>query len=208
VGSIHGVVKLEGAAPAMAELPLPGDCMAGRSEPARDESVVAADGKLANVLVYISQGQEAWIPPPAPTSEVTIDQHGCTYAPHVVGLRIGQPLAITNSDPLTHNIHGVPESNEIFNEPMPAQSPKITRTFDQAEIFQMKCDIHPWMNARIGIFEHGWFAVTGAKGEYDLAGVPPGSYTVTAWHEKLPAQTAQVTVAAKTAATADFTFKP
>jgi len=205
-GSIRGSVAFTGQPPEPKEVALPGDCAAQRRTPALDNTLLASGGKLQGAIVHVSAGAEGWQPPPAPTAAVVLDQQGCMYEPRVVALRVGQTLAITNSDALMHNVHGIGADNGSFNEPMLAGSPRIERAFATPEIVNMQCDVHPWMGARVGVFDHPWFAVTGVDGSFQLAGLPPGTYTVTAWHETLGEKTVTVTVAARAAAQADFGF--
>ncbi len=205
VGAIKGVVLLEGTPPPRTEQPLPGECAQAAAGAVLTENVVAQDGKLANVFVWIKKGAEAWQPPPA-QGEVTVDQHGCTYRPHVVGVRVGQPLTFVNSDQFLHNIHAVSNENDEFNVGMQVAE-RVTRTFDAPEVMlRMKCDVHAWMSAHIGIVPHPWFAVTAADGTFELAAVPPGDYVIEAWHEQYGTKEQTVKLDAKGAAAADFTF--
>jgi uncharacterized membrane protein/plastocyanin len=208
VGSIHGVVHLDGVPPAPAELTLPSGCAAGHAGPVYGEAVVAHDGKLANAFVWLGKGAEAWAAPPAPKAPIVVDQHGCTYAPHVLGAQVGQPVTFLNSDPLLHNVDVASTHRAPYNLSMPAPGMKLTRTFDQTELMvRVKCDVHPWMSAWIGVLPHPWFAVSDADGAFSIAGVPPGDYVLEAWHETYGRLSVPVTVAAKGAAEAGFTFK-
>jgi uncharacterized membrane protein/plastocyanin len=204
VGSMHIVVRFKGTVPPPVELPIPGNCP--RKEPAYEDKVLASEGRLQNVFVWISQGLEGWSEP-APTEEIRVDQQGCMYSPRVLGVRVGQPIAFFNSDPLMHNVHAVVEENTDFNLPMPERSPPLRRTFTEVEVMvRMKCDVHPWMNSFIGVVPHPFFVVTGPKGEHTFEKVPPGDYVVEAWHEVHGKLTRKVTLAPKGTAEADFTF--
>jgi uncharacterized membrane protein/plastocyanin len=204
-GTITGVVRFADAAPERARLSMASDCAPLHKEPVLTESVIVNDGLLANVLVFVSKGAEEWAAPAA-AGEVLVDQKGCVYHPHVLGARVGQPVAIRNSDPVLHNVHALAKTNDGFNLSMPTIGQVATKRFDKAEIVALKCDVHPWMGARIGVFDHPWFAVTDAKGAFSLAGVPPGRYTLTAWHETLGERTAEVTVPPGGRAEASFGF--
>jgi hypothetical protein len=138
---------------------------------------------------------------------VVLDQKGCMYEPHVMGIMVGQPYRILNSDGILHNIHTLPNVNRSFNQGMPATLTETTTTFPMAEpVFQIKCDVHPWMSAYIAVFTHPFFSVTGTDGKFTISGLDPGTYEITAWHERLGTQTASVTVGASDTQTQDFTF--
>ena len=130
------------------------------------------------------------------------------FTPHVSGVMTGQPLVVANSDPVTHNVHPMPEKNREWNQGQPPGAPEIERTFRFEEIMiPVKCNVHSWMKSYIGVVAHPYYAVTAAAGTFELPNLPPGTYTLTAWHEKFGTQTAQVTLAPSGAATAEFTFK-
>jgi plastocyanin len=184
------------------------ECKRSHKGPVQSEEVMLnKDGSLANVFVYISAGLEGkkFEPPKTP---VKIDQKGCMFAPHVAGVMTGQPLLVSNSDPVTHNVHPIPEKNREWNQGQPPGAPEIERTFRVEEIMiPVKCNVHSWMRSYICVVAHPYFAVTGEGGTFELAGLPPGEYTITAWHEKFGKQEAKVTLAASGAGTAEFTFK-
>jgi hypothetical protein len=178
--------------------------------------VLGKDNGLADVFVYISKGLEGK-KFPAPTTPATIDQEGCMYYPYVVGVMVGQPLAFKNSDPLMHNIHGLPraDGNSEFNIAEPNQGQVNDTTFTgnitKAEVLvKVKCDVHPWMFCYAGVVDHPFFAVTDKDGKFTIPNVPAGTYTLTAYHLKThgasPGVTQQVTVAAGPV-TADFTVE-
>ena len=138
---------------------------------------------------------------------MTLNQDGCTYKPHVMGIMVGQPYKILNSDGILHNIHTLPKVNPAFNRGQPATVKEMTTTFTKAEnVFQVKCDVHPWMSAYIGVYNHPFFSVTGTDGKFTISGLDPGTYELTAWHERLGMQTATVTVAANETKTQAFKF--
>lgn len=207
--SISGKVTYEGAVPTLKPISMGADpgCAAKHSGPVTSEMLVLGDGNaMANILVHVKGGLPAgsW---PMPSDAVTLDQVGCKYIPHVLGVRAGQTLKILNSDGLMHNIHALPDVNKQFNQAMPASRTELTHVFDKVEdVFKIKCDVHPWMGAWVGVFDHPFFAVTGEDGSFEIAGLPAGTYEVEAWHERLPAQTMTVTVGDGEAGSADFTL--
>ena len=136
-----------------------------------------------------------------------IDQNGCMYIPHVIGMMAGQELKFLNSDAILHNVHGLPKVNREFNLGMPASLTEKSVTLNQPEpLFPVKCDVHPWMNAYVAVMTHPFWAVTGEDGAYTIGNLPAGTYNIEAWHERLGTQTAEVTVADGETASADFAF--
>ncbi len=208
--SITGTVTFAGTAPALPALSMNADpdCDKMHSEPVPSEMLVLGSGNtMANIIVWVSGGLPAGKTWPAPSAPVVLDQKGCTYVPHTMGIMVGQPYRILNSDGILHNIHTLPKINRSFNRAMPATLTETTTTFDSAEaIFNIKCDVHPWMNAYIGVFTHPFFSVTGEGGTYTISGLDPGTYEITAWHERLGTQTASVTVGAGAPTNQSFTF--
>ncbi|MBT3300644.1 MAG: hypothetical protein HN657_04185 [Candidatus Marinimicrobia bacterium] len=206
-GDVSGKISFDGKAPKMKALKIAADpvCVANNtSAPTKEWLIVDANGGVKNVLVYISEGVSA--SKEAPTNHVVIDQKGCVYTPHVIGVQVGQPLDILNNDGTLHNIHALPKLNREFNKAMPKFKKKMTTQFDKAEDpFKIKCDVHPWMGAYIGVFDHPYFVVSGNDGSYTISGLNPGTYTITAWHEKLKTKTITVKVG-DGSTTADFTF--
>jgi hypothetical protein len=139
---------------------------------------------------------------------VKIDQMSCRYHPHVFGIRVGQPLEIVNSDPTLHNIHALPKGNQEFNTGQPIQGMVTKHTFTAKEVMvPFKCDVHGWMNAYVGVLDHPYFATTDKDGKFELKSLPPGTYTIEAWHEKLGTATQSVTLGPKDSKEVNFTFK-
>jgi len=217
-GTISGTVAYNGTAPAPKKIDTSADAVCGQKNPnLESEDNKVANGKLANVFVYIKEGTLAdgskvsgvdW---PMPADSAVLDQNGCHYVPHVLGIRANQTLKITNSDPTQHNIHPSPKINDEWNQSQGNGAAPLEKKFPRAEVLiPVKCNQHPWMKSYIGVMKHSFFAVTAADGTFTIKGVPPGTYTVVAWHEggaegtSLPPK--QVTVAAKGSATADFAF--
>jgi len=210
-GSVKGAVAFEGPAPKNEAIKMNADpvCVRENKSPQFQEAyVVGADGKsLGNVFVYVKDGLGNYVYD-APTEPAKIDQKQCRYHPHVFGMRVGQPLEILNSDPTLHNIHALPKANPEFNTGQPIQGMKTTKTFDKPEVMvPFKCDVHGWMNAYVGVLDHPFFSVTTTDGTFDLKTLPPGTYTLEAWHEKLGATTQSVTLGQKETKDVNFALK-
>ena len=206
--TLTGVIKLAAAAPAMPTIQMSADpyCQSQHSTPAKDEEVVVGPGgELANVFVYVKNPPAGNFPPPS--TPVTLDQKGCQYHPHVGGIMVGQPLEIKNSDTTLHNVHAMPNNNTQFNEGQPVPM-STTKKFDKAELvpFRIKCDVHGWMKAWMAVLPHPFFAVSQMNGTFTIPNLPPGTYTVVAWHEKYGPKEQQVTVAAKESKALSFSF--
>ena len=184
-GEVKGSVKYVGKPPKAKRLRMDADpvCAASHQEAAKAESfVVDANGNLANVIVYLKNVKYDG---KAPTKAKTLDQAGCVYTPHVLGVQAGQPIKILNSDATMHNIHGLPKVNREFNFGMPKTLKEKTITFDKAEdVFVVKCDVHPWMKSYTQVFDHPYFSVTDKSGNYSIPNVPDGTYEIVAWQEK------------------------
>ena len=205
---ITGTVKLDGEPPEPAQIDMSAvkECAAQHPDGAFEETIVAADGKLANVVVSVKadnlQGE-------APKDPVVLDQKGCQYHPHVVAVMVGQPIVVKNDDNFLHNVHALSIDNPAFNFGQPTKDPNGRKVdpMKVAERFKIKCDVHPWMGAHMLVFEHPYFAVSKEDGTFKIPGnLPDGEYTLVAWHEKLGEQEAKVNVSGGKAE-AEFTFK-
>lgn len=207
---VTGTVTFDGKAPALKPLTMDADpaCAKKHTGPVPNEALVLGNGNtMGNIVVWVSKGLPAGKTYPAPTTPVVLDQNGCQYKPHVMGIMVGQPYKILNSDGILHNIHTLPKVNPQFNQAFPATRKEATTKFDKPEaIFRIKCDVHPWMEAYVGVFTHPFYSVTAADGKFTISGLDPGTYEITAWHEKLGTQTANVTVAANETKTQNFKF--
>ncbi|MBI1966772.1 MAG: carboxypeptidase regulatory-like domain-containing protein [Gemmatimonadetes bacterium] len=208
-GTITGKVKFTGTKPVMRRIDMSEEaaCKAKHpTAPTAETVVVNANGTLANVFVYVKAGLPAGYRAPAAPPPVVLDQDGCRYHPHVFGLMVGQTLQIKNSDGILHNIKAKGTKNRPFNISQPTNM-TTPRTFSAPEVMvTLECNVHGWMNAYVGVLPHPFSAVSGADGSFTIRGLPPGTYTIEAWHERYGAQTATVTVAGTETKTADFTF--
>ena len=212
VGTITGKISFTGAKPKLATIKMDQDpvCVGKHSSPVHvEDGEVNDNGTLPNVFVYIKEGADkyAW---PTPTDGVTLDQNGCMYTPHVLGVQVDQTLHIVSSDATTHNIHPQPKDNREWNESQAPGAAPLDKKFARAEVvIPVKCNQHPWMKAYIGVVKNPLFAVSGKDGTFTIKGVPPGDYTVEAWSAVGGGQTQEqkVTVGAKESKTADFSFK-
>jgi len=209
-GPVTGTIKLDGTPPKMKIINMAAEpvCAKIHTTPAMTEDVVAGDGgTLQNVIVYL-KGDFSQYKLDVPTAPAMIDQRGCQYSPHVLALMANQPLQVVNSDMTTHNIHPVPKNNREWNESQPPGSQPINQMFAREEIaVPVKCNVHPWMKAYIGVIGSPYFQVTGKDGSFTLKNVPPGTYTVSAWHESLGTQEQMVTIGAKESKAVTLTFK-
>ena len=209
-GNVSGMVMFDGELPEAEELRMNSDpnC-AELATNTLSNAFVGSDGHLGNVFVYVKEGLEGQRFPVA-TDTIELNQQGCRYTPHVMGIQVGQTLQITNSDPTLHNIHATPSDdggNTEFNMGQVPGVPPFERTFESVEIMvPFRCDVHGWMNAYIGVLDHPYFAVTGEDGMFDVSTLPPGDYVIEAWHERLGTQTQNVTVATGQTAEVSFTF--
>lgn len=216
-GSIAGVISFVGTPPAPKKIDTSADPICGQKNPnlSTDDTVVK-DGKLANVFVYIKEGTAdggkkigdyTWS---TPTTAVKLDQNGCHYVPHILGVQVNQKISITNSDNTQHNIHWTPKANPEWNQSQSNGAPPIEKSFGRAEILvPVKCNQHPWMKAYIGVMKTPFFSVSSDTGAFEIKGVPAGTYTVVAWKEGGAGteKTMQVTVPANGSAKADFSFE-
>jgi len=217
-GTISGKISFTGAAPEAKKIDTSADVACASKNPNLViEDWVVKDGKLANTFVYIKDGtidgakkigDYTW---PAPSAAVVLDQNGCHYKPHVLGVVVNQSISITNSDPTQHNIHFLATNvNPDWNQSQVNGAPALSHKLAHAEVMApVKCNQHPWMKSYVGVMKHPFFAVSAEDGTFTIKGVPPGKYTVVAWHEggvNGTEKTMEVTVTAKGAATADFAF--
>jgi plastocyanin len=205
VATINGTVKFDGTAPKASKIDMSQD--PGCKGANEAENVVVSGGDLANVFVYVKEGlgNRTFDTPKDP---VVLEQKGCRYHPHVLGVMTGQTVDIKNDDPTTHNIHPTPKDNREWNESQPPASADIQKNFAREEIMlPVKCNQHPWMKMYVNVVKSPFFAITDKSGKYEIKGLPPGDYTLAFVHEKLGEQDQKITVAPKDTKTVDQSFK-
>jgi hypothetical protein len=208
---VAGKVVYDGTPPERSVLDTEGDpkCAAMHaSEPLlSDREVVSADGGVQWAFVYVKNPPEGDYP--APEAAAELDQHGCRYSPHVLGVQTGQKLLINNSDALLHNVRAIARNQKPINYGQPANSAPRTKVWDTAEMaIRVKCDVHPWMTAYLFVMDHPYYAVTDENGAFSISGLPAGDYTLGLWHEAYGEQELNVTVSDGAMADASFTVKP
>jgi plastocyanin len=209
-GILTGRVRFTGKKPVRKPVDMSSDpaCVEAHHGRAYDESVVVnPNGTVANVFIYIKSGLEGKNFE-VPATPITLDQRGCWFHPRVIGIQVGQTLEIENSDPVTHNIHPLAQINREWNHSQGAGEPPLQRRFVRPEVMiRVKCNIHSWMHAYIGVVAHPYFAVTGRDGTFQIPNVPPGHYVIEARHEVLGTQTLDITVTHPGKIETDFTFQ-
>ncbi|MCU1324419.1 MAG: hypothetical protein JWM43_4068 [Acidobacteriaceae bacterium] len=209
-GSITGTIRFTGKKPMPKVIDMSEDpaCVEAHHGKAFDESlVVAKNGSLSNAFIYVKQGLEGKTFE-VPKTPVTIDQSGCWFRPRVLGIQTNQTLQVVNSDPVTHNIHPMAEVNREWNHSQGPGDAPLNRRFVKPEIMiKVKCNIHSWMHAFIGVVENPYYAVSKDDGTFEISNLPAGTYTVAVWQENLGTQEQQVTVTAHNSTASNFTFK-
>jgi plastocyanin len=191
-GIIRGSVQLTGPAPTMPEITISSErCCQG--EPAlHEETVIVNDNNtLRNVFVYLENAPQT---DGSAQPSALLDQSRCRYVPHAIGVQVGQTLNVRSSDPTMHNVHFNPQKNVAKNLSMTVAGQQVPTTFAAAEFIRFKCDVHPWMNAWVGVFDNPFFAVTGEDGSFEIKGIPAGKYTLVAWHELYGRREQQLTI--------------
>jgi hypothetical protein len=206
-GTISGKVTYEGT-PAKAktiDMSKEPSCAKQHATPVTTEGVVTGpNNSLENVVVYVSAGAPD---ESAPTQPAKFDQKGCQYIPHVLAFQVNQPLEIVNDDQTSHNIHPRPMINREWNKSQPPGSPPDIEKYDKPEFIPVKCNIHPWMSGQFAVMKNSHFAISSADGGFSLPNLPPGKYTVTAWHESYGDQSIEVTISGSETKAANFVFK-
>ena len=203
-GTISGIAGFSGAAPKAAKLNRKSDPICAKKEFTDETILLSKDGKaLQNVVVRLKNGPAG----PAPAGDVTVEQTDCMYRPRVQGAVEGQKIKVQNEDPTLHNVHTYDGTKTLFNQAQPPKSAAIERPLPKTDdVVKLKCDVHPWMTGYVVISKSPYFAVTTNSGKFEIKGVPAGTYTVEAWHEKLGTQTQQVTVTDGQTAEVKFAF--
>ena len=207
-GTIRGKVIYTGtpAKPKRIDMSQEPSCAHQHNPPLTDETVVTGANKtLNNVVVYISAGanDEGQVPSQA----VIFEQKGCQYIPHVLAMHTGQELKIVNGDQTSHNIHPLAKVNRQWNKSQPPGAPPISEKYDKAEFIAVKCNVHPWMRGYIAVLNTSHYDISKGDGVFTLPNLPPGKYTITAWHEEYGTQTADVTITGGETKDVNFTFK-
>jgi plastocyanin len=208
-GVVKGTVKFTGTVPKPTRIDMSDDPKCAKLHPGGasiSPIVTDAKGGLDDTVVYVSQGisGQTFDPPAQP---VVLKQKGCLYEPRVIAVQAGQKVQVVNADTTTHNIHPIPKNNREWNKSQPPGVP-IEETFAREEVsIPVKCNVHPWMKGYIAVFKHPYFAVTDKDGSFEIKNLPPGTYTVQAWHEGLDPVTQNLTIGAADTKTIDFTLK-
>ena len=209
-GSVSGTILFTGRAPAPVLIDTSMDPACNLSgAKVYSEQFGVAEGKLANVFVYVKQGPPAAMQVAPLMPPTVLDQKNCQYLPHVVGVFQGGVVEFRNEDPTMHNIHTMPTvvGNETVDISQGPKGAPVTKKFTNAELMMpVRCNNHPWMNAYINVSPTPWFAVTDKAGHFDLKGLPPGQYTLAAVHEKLGEKTIQVNVSANGVAKPELSY--
>ena len=206
---LRGVVKFEGTVPKPKPISMAADPSCARQHPSpvfSQEVMADSKGDLENVVVYVADGlgDRTF---EVPTQPAVVEQKACMYEPHVLAVQAHQPLHVVNDDPTSHNIHPTPANNREWNKAEPPGT-SVDETFAREEIaIPVKCNLHPWMHSYIAVFKHPYFAVTRKNGSFDLSNLPPGTYTIKAWHEKLGTSTQTITIGENETKEINFVFK-
>ena len=206
-GTVSGKVTYEGtpAKPKPIDMSKEPSCAKQHATPVTTETVVTGpNNSLANVVVYISAGAPDDAPP---SQHAKFDQKGCQYIPHVLAFQVNQPLEVVNDDQTSHNIHPLPKVNREWNKSQPPGAPPIVDKYDKPEFIPVKCNVHPWMHGNFAVLKNSHYGISGQDGSFSLPNLPPGKYTVTAWHESYGEQNQEVTIAGTEAKTINFVFK-
>lgn len=206
-GTVTGRVSFEGT-PAKGhtiDMSMEPSCAKQYAKPVATEEVVTGpDNALENVVVYVSAGAPDDTVPPQPA---VLTQKGCRYAPHILAFQVNQDFEVVNDDQTSHNIHPLPSNNREWNKSQPPGAPPIEDKYARPEFIPVKCNIHPWMKGTLAVMKNSHYAITAGDGEFKLPNLPPGNYTITAWHEKYGEQTQEVTITGNESKTLNFVFK-
>ena len=209
VGTISGSVRFEGPVPAQSVMQLGGwsECAAQHEGTVYAGDVLVTNGKLQNALVYIEDGlgERVFAVPEEPVEN---DQKGCIFLPRIMAIRVDQPLRYLNSDPMAHNVHGLPRNSSHWNFSLGLKGTSRSITVEAEEVgIEVKCDIHGWMRGYLGVFDHPYFALSDQGGTFRLANVPPGEYTLATWHERFGTVSQKVVLPEKGEAEVTLTFQ-
>jgi hypothetical protein len=206
-GTVSGKITYEGTPAKQKPIDMSKEpsCAKQYSTPATTETVVTGpNNALENVVVYISAGAPD---DPAPSQAAVFTQKGCRYTPHVLAFQVNQQLEVVNDDQTSHNIHPLPKVNREWNKSQPPGTPPIVDKYDKPEFIPVKCNVHPWMHGTFAVLKNSHYSISAEGGDFKLPNLPPGKYTVTAWHESYGEQTQEVTIAGSETKTVNFVFK-
>ena len=206
-GTISGKVTYEGTPAKMKPIDMskePSCAEMYTTTPTSETVVTGAGNTLADVVVYVSAGTPD---DAAPSTAAVLTQKGCRYTPHVLPILVNQELQIRNEDQTSHNVHPLAKLNREWNRSQPPGAPAITEKFDKAEVVPVKCNIHPWMHGNLAVLKNSHYAVSNKTGAFSLGNLPPGKYTITAWHEAYGEQSQEVTISGSETKTITFVFK-
>jgi plastocyanin len=208
-GSLSGTVVLTGTPPPVEAIRMTTDpvcAQSGATSPS-ESAIVGENGGVKNAFVYVKAGLDPDYSFDVPATSVVLDQQSCRYTPHVVGVRVGQPIDIVNSDDTLHNVHAMPMTNQEFNQGQPVKGVRLTKMFTAPEVMvRFVCNVHGWMRAYVGVMSNPYFAVTDSDGAFKIPNLPPGTYTIGVWHETFGTQEQKVTIAEKQDATLSLTY--
>lgn len=208
--AVKGIVRFQGPPPQPRRIALNRECQQVHPAPMFSEAeIVNPNGTVRNVFVWVTKGLESW-EFPLPSENVVVDQKGCRYVPHIVGVRVGQSLEFRNSDPFLHNVNNTSLLNpwKFRNRSHPQGTPPIVEKMSKTQVLSMiKCEVHPWMSVYAGIVDHPFFAVTGGEGTFELGKLPPGEYTIEAAHEKYGKKSVEVPLSREVVKQIEFTFE-
>ncbi|HVB88156.1 MAG TPA: carboxypeptidase regulatory-like domain-containing protein [Candidatus Dormibacteraeota bacterium] len=207
--TITGTVTFAGTPPVLKPIDMsaaPACVKANPTPVVPPEVVTGPNDALANVVVYVKSGLGNYRYP-TPQNPIVLDQTNCMYTPHVVALMVGQPFSVANSDPTMHNVHVMARHNRQWSSSQPVGSVPLKSTFERPEFaIPVLCNIHPWMRAYVFAFDQPYFAVTSTDGTFAIKNLPPGTYTIEAWHEPHQTLDQTVTVDPKQSKAITFTF--
>lgn len=206
-GTVSGKVTYEGTPAKQKTIDMSKEpsCAKQHATPIVTETVVTGpNNALDNVVVYVSAGAPD---DAAPSQAAKFEQKGCQYIPHVLAFQVNQTLQISNDDQTSHNIHPLPKINREWNKSQPPGTPPIDEKYDKPEFIPVKCNIHPWMHGNFAVLKNSHFAITADGGSFSLANLPPGKYTITAWHESYGDQSQEVTISGNETKPVNFVFK-
>lgn len=207
-GTVSGKVTYTGtpAKPRTIDMSNEPSCAMQHATPVTSETVVTGpNNALENVVVYVSSG--APDDGQVPALAVTFEQKGCQYLPHVLVMHTNQEVKILNSDQTSHNVHPQAKVNREWNKSQPPGAPPISEKYDKEEFISVKCNVHPWMHGYFAVLKTSHYDISKGAGDFKLPNLPPGKYTITAWHEDYGTQTAEVTITGNETIEVNFTFK-